>query len=126
MTGGGGVRLYDSPRIFDFALAEKSLQGKMCWVLFIPCIYARVFTGDARLDRSDDLGNVAKLNRLGSGALISGNTVQNIIMRHRAVARTLIGGVHIHIFMFCPTSFFSNPIQIDQFEKKSVGQNMNI
>ena len=47
----------------------------------------------------------------------------------RAVARTLIGGgggVHIHIFMFCPTSFFSNQIQIDQFEKKSVGQNMNI
>ena len=29
----------------------------------------------------------------------------------RAVARTLIGGgggVFIHIFMFCPTSFFSN------------------
>ena len=28
----------------------------------------------------------------------------------RAVARTLIGGggVHIHIFMFCPTDFFSN------------------
>ena len=46
----------------------------------------------------------------------------------RAVARTLIGGggVYIHIFMFCPTSFFSNQIQIDQFEKKSVGQNMNI
>ena len=28
--------------------------------------------------------------------------------------------------MFCPTSFFSNQIQIDQFEKKLVGQNMNI
>ena len=25
---------------------------------------------------------------------------------HTAVARTLIGGVSIHIFMFCPTSFF--------------------
>ena len=24
----------------------------------------------------------------------------------RAVARTLIGGVYIHIFRFCPTSFF--------------------
>ena len=23
-----------------------------------------------------------------------------------AVARTLIGGMFIHIFMFCPTSFF--------------------
>ena len=48
---------------------------------------------------------------------------------HRAVARTLIeggGGVYIHIFMFCPTSFFSNQIQIDQFEKKSLEQNMNI
>ena len=30
------------------------------------------------------------------------------------------------IFMFCPRSFFSNQIQIDQFEKKLVGQNMNI
>ena len=27
---------------------------------------------------------------------------------------------------FCPTSFFSNQLQIDQFEKKSVRQNMNI
>ena len=44
----------------------------------------------------------------------------------RAVAKTLIGGVHIHVFMFCSTSFFSNQIQISQFEKKSVGQNMNI
>ena len=26
----------------------------------------------------------------------------------RDVTRTLIGGVYIHIFMFCPTSFFSN------------------
>ena len=25
--------------------------------------------------------------------------------------------------MFCPTSFFSNQIQIDQFEKKSVRKN---
>ena len=47
---------------------------------------------------------------------------------HTAVARTLIGGggVFIHIFMFCPTSFFWNKIQIYQFEKKLVGQNMNI
>ena len=36
------------------------------------------------------------------------------------------GGGYIHIFMFCPTSFFSNQIQVSQFEKKSVGQNMNI
>ena len=41
--------------------------------------------------------------------------------------RTLIGGgVFIHIFMFCPSSFFWNQIQIYQFEKKLVGQNMNI
>ena len=26
----------------------------------------------------------------------------------RAVARTLMGGVFVHILMFCPTSFFSN------------------
>ena len=45
----------------------------------------------------------------------------------RAVTRTLIGGgVYIHIFMFCPTTFFSNQIQIDQFEKKSVRQIINI
>ena len=32
---------------------------------------------------------------------------QNIpCQRSTAVARTLIGGVFIHIFMFCPTSFF--------------------
>ena len=30
-------------------------------------------------------------------------------------------GVNIHILLFCPTSFFSNQIQISQFEKKSVG-----
>ena len=47
----------------------------------------------------------------------------------RDVTRMLIGGgggVNIHIFMFCPINFFSNQIQIDQFEKKLVGQNMNI
>ena len=36
------------------------------------------------------------------------------------------GGGVVHIFMFCPTSFFWNQIQICQFEKKLVGQNMNI
>ena len=36
------------------------------------------------------------------------------------------GNPDIHIIMFCPTSFFSHPIQIDQFEKKSVAQNKNI
>ena len=41
-------------------------------------------------------------------------------------SRTLIGGVHIHLSMFWPTSFFLNKIQIYQFEKKSVGQNINI
>ena len=42
----------------------------------------------------------------------------------RAETRTLIwgGGVYIHIFMFYPTSFFSNQIEIDQFKKKSVGR----
>ena len=46
----------------------------------------------------------------------------------RDVTRTLIGGggVYIHIFIFCPTSFFSSQIQISQIEKKSVGQNMHI
>ena len=69
----------------------------MCWVLFIPYIYASVFTGDARLDRSDDLGNVAKLNRLGSGALISGNTVQNIVRRHKCGGGVLF---ELEIFRF--------------------------
>ena len=29
-----------------------------------------------------------------------------LLANYRAVARTLIGGVYIHIFRFCPTSFF--------------------
>ena len=50
---------------------------------------------------------------------------------NRTVRRTLIDGkggggeLYIHIFIFCSTSFF-NQIQIDQFEKKSAGQNVNI
>ena len=41
--------------------------------------------------------------------------------------RTLIwgSGVYIHKFMFYPTSFFSNQIQISQFKNKSVWQNTN-
>ena len=31
-----------------------------------------------------------------------------VIYGLQAVARTLIGGVYIHIFLFCPTDFFSN------------------
>ena len=36
--------------------------------------------------------------------------ISNVFHVCRAVARTLMGGgvVFIHIFMFCPTSFFSN------------------
>jgi hypothetical protein len=37
-------------------------------------LYYFFSAGDARLYRSADLGNVVKLNRLGSGALISGIT----------------------------------------------------
>ena len=49
----------------------------------------------------------------------------------RAVATSLIGGgggagVYVRIFAFCPTSFFSNQIQIDQFENQLVGQKRNI
>ena len=45
------------------------------------------------------------------------------IVLNRAVARTLIGrrGVYIHIFMFCPTDFFSNWSIWIWFEKKLVG-----
>ena len=45
-----------------------------------------------------------------SGALNITN-LQNEELIHspnRAVARTLIGGVYIHIFRFCPTDFFWN------------------
>ena len=46
-------------------------------------------------------------------------------MLGKAVAR--IGwGVYINIFMLCQTSFFSNQIQIHQFEKESVKPNTNI
>ena len=48
----------------------------------------------------------------------------------RAVSRILnLGGggrLKIRIFIFWPTSFFSNQTQIDQFEKISAGQNVNI
>ena len=37
-------------------------------------------------------------------------------VRAIGIHRLFIGGVYIHIFMFCLTSFFSNQIQIDQFE----------
>ena len=44
-----------------------------------------------------------------------------IKIRDGLVARTLMGGgggILIHIFMFCTTSFFSNQIQIRQFDLK--------
>ena len=46
----------------------------------------------------------------------------------RAETRTLIGGggILIHSRSARRVQFFSNEIQIDQFEKKSVGQKMNI
>ena len=50
-----------------------------------------------------------------------GNAALSPHPERRAVARTFMGGgggVHIHVFMFCPTSFFSNQIQIHQFEKE--------
>ena len=47
--------------------------------------------------------------------------------RFTAVARTLIGGGGVYSYIHVlPTSFFWNQIQIYQFEKKLVGQNMNI
>ena len=52
-----------------------------------------------------------------------------ILLITRAVARTLIGGGGGGVYSYIrvrPMSFFSNQIQIDQVEKKSVGQNMNI
>ena len=47
---------------------------------------------------------------------------------YKAVTMEFIGeeGVNIYIFVICPTSFSSNQIQIHQFQKKSVGQSMNI
>ena len=57
---------------------------------------------------------------------VHSSDINNIVRTGRDVTRTLIGGggggVYIHIFMFCSTSFFLNQIQIDQFEKKLVGQ----
>ena len=35
-------------------------------------------------------------------------------------------GENIHISMFCPTGFFLNQIQIDQFGAKFFGKNTNI
>ena len=49
----------------------------------------------------------------------SSNTLHGVQPEVRAVARTLIGGggVDIHVFMFCPTNFFSNQIQISQLSR---------
>ena len=48
----------------------------------------------------------------------------------RAVTRTLTGGVYFHIIIHILCSArrvsFQNQFQIDEFEKKSVTQNMNI
>ena len=54
--------------------------------------------------------------------------VKMFLLEFRDVTRTLIGGggVYVHLFMFCSASFFPNLIQMDQFEKKLVEQNMNI
>ena len=46
----------------------------------------------------------------------SSHCYDDITLSCRAVTRTFIGAVYIHIFMFYLTSFFSNQIQIDQFE----------
>ena len=53
--------------------------------------------------------------------------VQLMYIATRAVTRTLIGGgggVNIRKLVLCPKNLFSNQIQIHQFEKKSVRQNM--
>ena len=46
------------------------------------------------------------------------------ILNSGPVTRMLIGGVYSYIHV-CPTSFFSNLIQINQFERMSAGLNMN-
>ena len=59
-------------------------------------------------------GTVATVQNATSESKGSNQTSVNSVdrqfvgLRARAVARTLIGGVYIHIFMFCPTDFFSN------------------
>jgi hypothetical protein len=42
------------------------------------------------------------------------------------VTRALIGGVYIHIFVFCPTNFFLNEFKNKEIQKKFVWQNTNI
>ena len=54
------------------------------------------------------------------------NSLSNfyLVTVNRAVARTLIGGGGGGVYSYIhvrPTSFFSNQIQIDQFEKKFLG-----
>ena len=51
--------------------------------------------------------------------------IQLMYIATRAVTRTLIGGGgDIRKLVLCPKNLFSNQIQIHQFEKKSVRQNM--
>ena len=64
--------VYDvrQPVEFPFRFFRDSLYHGLQYVL--------VSLGDARLYRSTDLGNVANLNRFGSGALISGNPINKL------------------------------------------------
>ena len=48
-----------------------------------------------------------------------------IFMISRDVTRTLIWGGGWGVYSYVHTSSFSNQIQIDRFEKKLVGQDMN-
>ena len=91
-----------------------------------------MFPGRSDVDLESVLSNSASLpeaidillkkddgvNNVGSAKFLS-----NYVHITRAGARTLIEGVYIHIFRFCPTSFFCNKVN---FKKKLVSLNLNI
>ena len=68
----------------------------------------------------------ARANKKLTGSIDVLKTTTKMLFHAFHAGKSVNFWVSINIFMSCPTSFFSNQIQTDEFEKKLVGQNMNI
>ena len=73
--------------------------------------YVRINTGCIQRDLSckirENLGNASNSRKTPVDEKVVDSLLLAIfVCFSRAVARALIGGVYIHIFRFCPTSFF--------------------
>ena len=121
-------RQINQPKPSCLLLSEGSLSEKNDEMRNLK----EMFPGRSDVDLESVLSNSASLpeaidillkkddgvNNEGSAKFLS-----NYVHITRAGARTLIEGVYIHIFRFCPTSFFCNKVN---FKKKLVSLNLNI